>query len=103
MNEYRLVRLRPLEPHQDAEQYDYRYIEEELKRYSLNRWEVVSIAPGGGEWVALLKRPVELVTLEQRLQNWFEQLAGMLPPAEWGERLRRIEEQLGIARDDAKG
>ena len=63
--EYRLIRLRPLEPDLGAEQFDYRHTEQELINLSAEGWEVVSIAPGGGEWVALLKRPTdELVTVD---------------------------------------
>ena len=59
MFEYRLKRIRSLEPDLGGEQYDYRHTEQELANLSLDGWEAVSIAPGSGEWVVLLKRPAE--------------------------------------------
>ena len=63
--EYRLKALRPLEPSLGGEQFDYRFTEQELINLSADGWEVVSIAPAGEEWVALLKRPTaELVRVD---------------------------------------
>lgn len=63
--EYRLKTLRPLESNLGREQFDYRHTEQELINLSADGWEVVSIAPAGGEWVALLKRPTtELVRVD---------------------------------------
>ena len=64
--EYRLIRLRLLQPNLGAEQFNYRHTEQELINLSVGGWEVVNIAPGDREWVALLKRPTdELVKVDR--------------------------------------
>ena len=63
--EYRLISTRDLTPSMGGEQYDYRHTEQEFIRLSAEGWEAVSIAPGGKEWVALLRRPTsELVKVD---------------------------------------
>ena len=42
-----------------SELHDRQYTVNELDRWSAEGWELVSLAPGGAEWIAVLRRPTD--------------------------------------------